>query len=137
MGYNTYVHGEIIVEPALSEALIKRLGLGRNGDVYDFVAIQDGTDDDVQLINGEITVVPGTKHTRIEPRFDEPFKAYESAEQLDKIMLAAKKAGHDANGAMYFDGEETRDFARIRVEHCVTHGERPKLVWPNGDEQQL
>lgn len=136
MGYNTYVHGGWRIEPPLSDKACEYLQL-REHDDGEFRASVHGTPDDVGLVNGEIKVIPGHQYMFIEPRMDEPYKAYDTGETLDKIAETIRKAGCTGLGSIYLFGEEHNDTSRYRLNQTTLVHERPKLVWPNGDEEQL
>lgn len=133
MGYNTYVTGELRVRPKLSDKDIEALDAGPDGDSNLF-ATSAGDDDTVELVNGEITVVPGKSWTVVRPRSEEPHKAYDLPSEVQKLAEVATKRGCKVTGALYLDGEDSNDLSRIRVDGAKAVQEEPKFVWPNGDE---
>ena len=135
MGYQTYVTGSIKIQPRLPDALISKLGLDPTDEdsESDLEAVQGGEDDTVELINGQITVVPGNSWTVLRCRFEEPYKAYTTQENLDRVAKEVAKQGCTASGALYMDGEESTDLTRVRIENGKAVHEQPSLVWPNGD----
>ena len=135
MGYYSAISGSWQIRPRLPEDAIDELHLDGESDAgATFVAISEGEEDSVELVNNEITVVPGDSWTQIECRYEEPIKAYGLGEELDEIVKAAHKAGCTIEGAIYVSGEESPDFSRWRVEDGALLEERPEFLWPNGDK---
>lgn len=134
MGYVSYITGSGRISPAIEKGKVDYW----NGKEVDLV-ISDpkGEPDDVQVINGEITIVPGNSYNDVTVRWDEPYKAYE----FEKVVhaLAELCAADDVkfNADFLADGEESTDFSRAVVVDNVVTGMRPKLVWPDGQEVQL
>jgi len=133
VGYNTYVNGRYRIEPELPDHVISNLGMHEDGDSH-LACSSGGTPDTVGLVNGQITVIPGDSWTEVESRHDEPYKAYDIQDHVKAMVEAAQQRGCTVNGALYLDGEDSRDFHRIRVENNAIHFETPELVWPNGDK---
>lgn len=131
MGYYTYITGDLTITPAIDEAKFKDFA-DRNADEgYFSFALRQG-DEDVQLVNGVITVVGKTPDvTEVGLNFDESIKAYDFRDAVTLLVGRAKDLGHRVDGAFYGDGEESDDFWRIGVDNNVISSEGGEIVYPS------
>jgi hypothetical protein len=90
------------------------------------------------LPDGTIGVV-GSSYTKVDLRSDEPHKGYEFGEELEQLRKACAHLGLELTADFRGVGEEERDIWRtlIQANIYVLQHEFPKLVWSNGDEEQL
>lgn len=137
MGYNTHVTGEFRVTPRLDQDLSDFRSYFSEDYENELFAENMGEEETVGLVNGEITVIPGDGYTSVQPRFNEPHKAYELESDVQEFLRRVKAHGNTVNGVFKCYGEEDGDIARIRIEDNAYHSERPTLRWPNGDEEPL
>lgn len=139
MGYETYYTGEArITGGILSEDTLAQEGWLEAGAEEDFFIITtDGDPDDVQVVNGELTVVAGTQFQNVTMRYEERIKGYNFDERVQMLLDKVLEVGGEIHGHFRGDGEEDGDIWRIRFTGTDKVSERPKLVWPNGDEDQL
>lgn len=135
MGYNSRVTGILTIKPALSDKAVEELGLEEDGQVQiDLVAERCGEEEDVALVNGVITVVPGNSWTEVIPRYEDEYKAYHLGENIEAVVARARTEGCLTNGLIYVAGEEDGDYSRYRIEDNAIEHEHPEFLWPNGDK---
>ena len=134
MGYVTTITGLGCIAPALEQALVDAWN-AKEMDLM--ISDPKGEPDDVQLVNGEITVVPGSSYNDVFVRWEGPYKAYGWDTTISALADLCENEGVKLNADFLMDGEESTDFARCVVQDNVVTAMRPKLVWPDGAEQQL
>lgn len=130
MGYYTYISGGATIEPQIPEA-DWLYDLLEEGDSY-FILRQEDGDEDVQLVNGQITVVgqnPGV--TKVDFRYDDSVKAYDFDERLNELLDWVKTNGAKINGYFNGDGEESEDFWRVEIRDNIAKTEGGSIVYPS------
>lgn len=136
MGYYTYINGGLTIEPPINPEKFKDLidppGAGVNAESYFVHTRDEGGDEDVQIIDGQITVVGETAgHSVIDFAFDESVKAYDFHEKLAELVDYAKGLGYTVNGSFDGDGEESEDFWRSYVINNVVTTEQGEVSYPS------
>lgn len=131
MGYNSHVWGGLVAKPAVPEKAIAD-DFGETDSDRCLIATNGGEDDDLQLVDGELTIIPGNTFTLVECRYDDEFKAYSLSDDVGAFVSIATDHGSVVNGSMYARGEDG-ELHRVRVENNKVLEEWPELVWPNGD----
>lgn len=139
MGYYTYFAGELEIVPAIALPTPSEVGYNNTPVYFGYFTmdVKDG-DEDVQLVNGQITVVgksPGS--ITVGQYYEESVKGYDYGKQLTALVDWAKAAGATVNGTISCDGEESNDFSRFRIENNTIHAETPRFIWPNGDVENI
>lgn len=139
MGYYSYFSGDLEIAPAIPLPAPSEVGHDGNPIYFGYFTldVKDG-DEDVQIVDGQITVVgkePGT--IVVGQYYDETIKGYDYSEQLGALVDWAKANGGIVNGIISCDGEESTDFSRFRIENNTIHGETPRFLWPNGDIESI
>jgi hypothetical protein len=128
MGYYTYITGGLEISPPIDESKFTEFV---GDDSYFTFELVPG-DEDVQLINGIITVVgQSAGHTDVNLNFDESIKAYDFEDHVNRLVGRAKSLGHQADGAFYGDGEESEDFWRLGVDNNALSTESGEIVYPS------
>jgi hypothetical protein len=132
MGYYSHLSGEVTFTPGF-DAKGTKFDPSNVGDSC--VAITTtGTPDTVALVDGKVTVVPGTLTSTIASAYEDSIKAYSlEGDFAEAVALAVANGATTFEGAIYVSGEEDDDRWRLRVENGKGIDERPELVWPNGD----
>lgn len=144
--------GSLIVEPQLTSKHIDILDMGDDGGRSILRAIQEGDEDTVALVNGEITVIPGNSFTTITPRWNTTIFDEQLLQTVETLVEYANVRGHTITGALYVtimpdyswneeqghvaEGWEPHSY-RLRVSTLTDGGkvlrEEPEIIWPNGD----
>lgn len=140
MGYYTTLSGTLTVEPALTDAELGRIADVKADPWTDLILQRTEGDEDTLGLDdkGKIIVVKGTRRNIVSLRSDEPTKNPGTlTEAIHALTKLARKHKVKVNGSIFGSGEEPGDLWRIRVEDNVVHEERPKLLWPNGDSEDL
>lgn len=135
MGYYTRVTGEIRVTPPITWAEAKdttwaQQGSGHYDRDFEFVLHMNEQDDET-VIEGELVQVVRRTFTRVEPRWDDSYKAYYSKENLQQLVDAFP--GHEWIGYLEGEGEgagDGPDIWRLYVRDGKVIEVRPELVWP-------
>lgn len=131
MGYYSHMSGRLEATPALDQKDIDASAWGESGD-SDLFVFNQGADDTVSLVDGEITVVPGVKTTIAESRTEEEFKAYSTDSEVQEFVKWATSKGSTVTGFLILKGEDGA-IHRIRIDGTKVVSEEPQLIWPNGD----
>lgn len=105
-----------------------------------FMITEDGEDDDVQLIDGEITVVPGTRIQTVNYVWDDADYTVDVEDchsQATELVAAVVAEGGSVEGMITFDGsmeddEETGIPWRLRFLKDKVELEGAQLMWPDG-----
>jgi len=142
MGYRSTVSGSLRIEPGIPQRLLEGAGAlsdyGDHPDASSTLLATTVDDSTVGMVDGQITVI-GNDYTEVACRLDEEFKAYDFDSDVETFIKLVKvhSPSSTANGTLVVTGEGSGDIWRVRVEdnHVVT--EHPKLVWPNGDEEEM
>lgn len=133
MGYYTYFTGEAKVSPPLPETEWKNLS---DGGYFKFTQVEG--DEDVQIINGVITVVGKTPgHTEIALAFDESIKGYDFAEWVEKIAKKCIELNLVMDGCFEGDGEESNDMWRLDITNNQLTQEAAQVIYPSDLNRDL
>jgi len=137
MGYYTYITGGVEITPPIDENQFKDV-IGSDGECYFVLTDQVDGDEDVQIINGQITVVGQTAgHSQVDIAFEESVKAYDFDGQVQTLVETAKKHGHTVNGQFDGDGEESEDFWRVNIVNNKIIAESGSIVFPSDQYTEL
>lgn len=133
--YNLKAEGELRTTPAMQDI---PQGYKKNNKDEDFTIVAyDDTTGDVQVINGELTVVED-EATVIRPRdLTDAFGDQHFSQTIETIVDAAKSQGCVVNGSIRVLDNENQKRWRIRVDNGVCIYEEPMLVWPDGTKDTL
>lgn len=137
MGQSNWITGEAQISPPLDEKVVKKLSDGENLLVGYFKVEEGGEPDRVEMVDGEITVIEGNRAQVLEFGHEESGNFYDFDEACLSLVKAVKKVGSEIHGAFMFLGEDNLSISRNRFDGDKMFSEAPKLVWPNGDEEQL
>lgn len=129
MGYNTRLEGSIKIIPPLSAAELREHPEVSNSDSRSVAVpvVKQRKDTD----EGYTVVLEGREIT---PTTDEEHKAYGLIDEL--CDYANFYPGHEYSGYIYCYGEESGDIWRVSIKDGKVLEERPKIVWPDGTEQE-
>lgn len=131
MGYYTYITGDASITPPIPESSWPTEYNPKTADDYFEFNHVDG-DEDVRIVNGEITVVGKTAgYTQVVLRYEGSVKAYDFDERLDSLIKWVKSQGAAVDGTFYGDGEESQDFWRVSIENNVPSTEHGVIVYPS------
>ena len=129
MGYNTRLEGSIKITPPLSAAELREHPEVSNSDVRSVavpvVKQRKDTDDGYTVVLEGREIVPTT---------EEDHKAYGLLDELRQYVTFYP--GHTYSGYIYCYGEEQGDIWRVSIKDGKVLEERPKIVWPDGTEQE-
>ena len=133
MGYYTNLSGEAEIRKAvIPDDVLNREGWSASTDSDYFLIETDGEPDDVQLIDGEITVVPGDQFQTVTLRWDDSVKAYNFDERCQALMDAVKAVGGEITGEFVGRGEENGDIWRVVFNGTTKKREEAVTRWPDG-----
>lgn len=112
MGYYTFVHGEIKIQPPVTIAEMARM---------DF--LDDNSDIGLHTpVSGESTLFC---------QEDDEFKAYTLIQQVQQVVDALP--GRTFSGHLDCEGEEAADLWRVVVRDGKAVKVVPRIVWPDED----
>jgi hypothetical protein len=135
MGYETYYTGTLTITPQIPEPF-PACFTDVTEDTAFILRNEAGEQNVVLKDDGTFGVVGDPGVTLAEVCWDESTKA-DIGEYVESLVKFVKREGSEANGVVDCQGEEHRDIYRYRVVNNAIGTERPKLVWPNGDEETL
>ncbi len=122
------------ITPAIDLAKIKHLS-GDDEGYFEYAIIPG--DQDVQVVNGQVTVVGQTPdHILVENYYDDTIKGYDFGERFRELVDLARAGGAVVEGVFYGDGEESEDFWALRVENNVVSEESGQITYP-GDLKEV
>lgn len=144
MSYNRWLTGSAEIKPPLAEKVINDLQNKHNsGDMPDllldyFEVEEGGTPDRVELVKGEITVIPGNRSMVVGIPGDLESANFSDFEEKCQILFdGVKKAGSTIEGAFNIYGEDHGDISRVSFRNGAFFDERPKLLWPDGTQEDV
>lgn len=142
MGYSRWITGSAEVKPPLDDKTLAKIQADNNMHedlLLDYFTVEDAGDPDtVALVNGEITVIPGTKTSMIGLGIEERMNHSDFEEMCAVLAKAVHRAGSVIEGSFTIYGEDDPDISRVRFDgKGGTIDERPKLLWPNGDQEAI
>lgn len=140
MGYDTYFWGSIKVEPQIPENRWPGWGGPAPAVFFTDGVLTLNNVDGARSVgikpDGTIGVIGDPGHTEILCELDESIRGDIGEELQRAVDWALAEGATTLEGTIDAQGEENHDRYRYRVAGGVIHSERPKLVWPNGDEQE-
>lgn len=129
MGYNTRLEGSIKIAPPLSAVELREHPEVSNSDIRSVavpvVKQRKDTNDGYTVILEGREIVPTT---------EDEHKAYGLLDELRQY--ATFYPDHAYSGYIYCYGEEQGDIWRVSIKDGKVLEERPKIVWPDGTEQE-
>lgn len=134
MGYETYITGDGVITPQIPDHLWPQ-EYRDPGNTYNdtyFVFKQQDGDEDVQVVNGQITVVGKTAGVTLVDWYpDERAKFYDFDGNLQGLVDFVKSQGASITATFYGDGEDSDDFWRAHVDNNVIATERGEITYPS------
>lgn len=123
------------IEPGIDLETIEDWGMGEADDSLFQIESMSGEPDTVGLVDGQISVIPGRSYNLVVHR-DGSGAGEEVPVQLSAVAKACKDHGVRFDADFKVVGEVESITRYVVINNEVSHL-RPKLVWPDGLEEQL
>jgi hypothetical protein len=121
MGYNSYISGEIVISPQVS--------VSDELDGLPTISVPKG--------NFVYRIKDGVSHEIVTTNKDEQ-RAGELKKELTQLVSQVQQVGRAFVGIINVEGANSRDIWRLRVDNSgKVVEERPRMIWPAGDQEQL
>lgn len=146
MGYDRYLTGSAEIKPPLDDKTLAKMQTSHNQGNFpafpalllDYFTVEDGGEPDrVEMVDGEITVIEGDRASTLGIGADESANHSDFEEQCVNLHRAVTKAGHTITGSFLIWGEDHGDVSRISFRDGGIFDERPKLLWPDGTQEDI
>lgn len=140
MSYRTTVRGSLTIVPPIPKTHVKAALWDKSGDdSNDLVVETTKGEDDVQVVDGEITVVKGGTRQEAVLRYDDDYDASRNLEANAKALAKwVQGEGSVLVGEMLVFGEESTDIWRLVAANNAVRTERVVgLVWEDGSTSRV
>lgn len=134
MGYDTYISGELLIEPPITRAALAELEHADDytgGSTLDYM-VQNVAYEPVHPDRSwptrsvDISMLPVDRL-----HIEESMRWYDASSDIQNCIDALRRAGHTVEGTIDCDGEETDDVWRIIAKDGETLVEDQAHFWPS------
>lgn len=134
MGYTSYLSEEITIDPPIPWADLHDSPFIRTSDrrEYERLVWLRMEEQDVETDEGTLT---HKRAVAIRPSTADELRARGLVDEVQEIVNAHGR-GRAFTGYILVTGEESPDIWRVAVEDGQAVEVRPKIVWPDGTEEQ-